>query len=96
LFGRSRSVALDRWNNPTAPGPRSPKHGSKKYQKKMEKGGAIFSAKLRQFSTTLSPQLHHVLPHKLPRFKSAIREKPLQNTTSTTRKKSATQKHKTP
>jgi len=48
-----------------------------------------------RFPTTLSPQSHHVLPRKIPRLRTTNREKPLQNTTSTTRKKSTAKNYQT-
>jgi len=39
------------------------------------------------FPATLSPQSHHVLPSKTPRYATSFSEKPLQNTTATTPEK---------
>jgi len=49
----------------------------KKSQQNFKKTGTFFSDNLLQFTTTFSPQKHHKLPSKTPRFHTRIRKNPL-------------------
>lgn len=53
------------------------REAKKKYREIFKKNGAIFSADLVSFSTTFSPQSHHVLPPKYHVLRTTIPQNPL-------------------